>query len=90
MHMVPLETTLGMLAGAGLEILEVQALREHYVRTIRAWLARLEARFDEVHAIVGAEVARVWRLYLTGAALAFEDGRMGVDQILAARPDGRH
>ncbi|GAV37133.1 class I SAM-dependent methyltransferase [Streptomyces acidiscabies] len=29
---------------------------------------------------------RVWRLYLVGAALAFEEGRMGVDQILAVRP----
>jgi cyclopropane-fatty-acyl-phospholipid synthase len=88
MHMVPVETTLATLNGAGLEILEVQALHEDYVLTIRAWLGRLEARFDEVQAIVGAEVARVWRLYLTGAALAFEDGRMGVDQILATRPAG--
>jgi cyclopropane-fatty-acyl-phospholipid synthase len=32
-------------------------------------------------------VARVWRLYLVGAALAFEEGRMGVDQILSVRPD---
>ena len=29
---------------------------------------------------------RVWRLYLVGGALAFEQGRMGVDQILATRP----
>jgi hypothetical protein len=29
---------------------------------------------------------RVWRLYLAGGALAFEEGRMGVDQILARRP----
>jgi len=28
----------------------------------------------------------VWRLYLVGGALAFEDGRMGVDQYLAVRP----
>jgi cyclopropane-fatty-acyl-phospholipid synthase len=89
MNMVPLQTTLGMLAGAGLEILEVQALREHYVRTIRAWLARLEARFSEAQAIVGTEAARVWLLYLSGAALAFEDRRMGVDQIVAARPERR-
>jgi cyclopropane-fatty-acyl-phospholipid synthase len=27
----------------------------------------------------------VWRLYLAGGALAFEEGRMGVDQILAVR-----
>jgi cyclopropane-fatty-acyl-phospholipid synthase len=29
----------------------------------------------------GDEVARVWRLYLIGGALAFEQRRMGVDQI---------
>jgi cyclopropane-fatty-acyl-phospholipid synthase len=36
--------------------------------------------------MVGLETARVWRLYLVGGALAFEQGRMGVDQILAVRP----
>jgi cyclopropane-fatty-acyl-phospholipid synthase len=35
--------------------------------------------------LVGAEAARVWRLYLAGGRLAFEQGRMGVDQILLAR-----
>jgi cyclopropane-fatty-acyl-phospholipid synthase len=28
----------------------------------------------------------MWRLYLVGAALAFEENRMGVDQILLVRP----
>ena len=37
-------------------------------------------------ALVGEEVVRVWRLYLVGGALAFRDGRMGVDQILCVRP----
>lgn len=36
--------------------------------------------------ILSAEQVRVWRLYLAGGAVAFEQGRMGVDQILAARP----
>ena len=29
----------------------------------------------------------MWRLYLVGGALAFQDGRMGVDQILRSSPD---
>ncbi len=29
----------------------------------------------------------MWRLYLVGGAMAFRDGRMGVDQILAVRND---
>jgi cyclopropane-fatty-acyl-phospholipid synthase len=85
MHMRPLGETVGLLEDAGLEVLGVQALRPHYVRTIRAWLGNLEENLPAVEAIIGRERARMWRLYLAGGALAFEEGRMGVDQILAAR-----
>ena len=61
------------------------------MRTVGAWYATFESNWDRVVALVGEEVARVWRLYLVGGALAFEEGRMGVDQILMVRPvdDGR-
>ncbi len=42
MHMRPVGETVGLLEEAGLEVLGVQALRPHYVRTIRAWLANSE------------------------------------------------
>jgi cyclopropane-fatty-acyl-phospholipid synthase len=87
MHMRPVGETVGLLEDAGLEVLGVQALRPHYVRTIRAWLDNLEENLPAVEAIIGRERARMWRLYLAGGALAFEEGRMGVDQILAARPE---
>jgi cyclopropane-fatty-acyl-phospholipid synthase len=85
MHMRPVGQTVSLIENAGLEVLGVQAMREDYTRTIRDWLARLEQRWDEVTAMIGTETARVWRLYLAGGALAFEEGRMGVDQILARR-----
>jgi cyclopropane-fatty-acyl-phospholipid synthase len=85
MHMRPVGETVGLLEEAGLEVLGVEAMRPHYVRTIRAWLANLEQHADEAAKIIGAERVRLWRLYLAGGALAFEEGRMGVDQILAAR-----
>jgi cyclopropane-fatty-acyl-phospholipid synthase len=85
MHMRPVGQTVSMLEQAGLEVLSVESLRPHYVRTIRAWLENLEQSFTEAEAILGTERARMWRLYLAGGALAFEEGRMGVDQILAAR-----
>lgn len=88
MHMRPVSRTIGHLERAGLEIRDVEALREHYVRTVRAWAATLEERWDEVVALVGQGQARVWRLYLAGGALTFEEGRMGVDQVLAVRPGG--
>ena len=52
--------------------------------TAWAWHDNFEpATATTIVDLVGEEVARVWRLYLVGGALAFEEGRMGVDQILA-------
>lgn len=86
MHMKPLATTAGLLAGAGLEVRDVHALREHYTWTAQAWLEVLETQWDEAVSLIGEVGARVWRLYLAGGALAFAENRMGVDQILAVRP----
>ncbi len=89
MHMRPLAQTLQLLESAGLEVRSVESLREHYVRTVAAWHRTLEDRWDEFVALAGEATARVWRLYLVGGGLAFESRRMGVDQILAVRPDGQ-
>lgn len=86
MHMRPVGRTVDLFERAGLEVRDVHGLREHYVRTVDAWYATFEANWDRVVALVGEEVARVWRLYLVGGALAFEEGRMGVDQLLMVRP----
>ena len=85
MSMRPVGRTVDLLEDAGLEVRDVHALREHYVRTVHAWYDTFEANWDSVVDMVGEEVARVWRLYLVGGALAFEEGRMGVDQILMVR-----
>jgi len=85
MTMRPVGETVRLIEDAGFEVIGVQAMRPHYVRTIRAWLDNFEDKRPEVEAILTAEQIRVWRLYLAGGALAFEEGRMGVDQILAVR-----
>ncbi|NEC44120.1 MULTISPECIES: SAM-dependent methyltransferase, partial [unclassified Streptomyces] len=87
MHMRPVGETVSLLEGAGFEVRDVESLREHYVLTVEAWRRTLEERWAEFTALVGEETARVWRLYLVGGALAFEERRMGVDQILSVRPD---
>lgn len=86
MHMRPVGETVALIEGAGLEVRHVEALREHYTRTVLAWSRTLERNWDRFTAIADEPTARVWRLYLAGAALAFAQGRMGVDQILAVRP----
>jgi cyclopropane-fatty-acyl-phospholipid synthase len=86
MHMRPVGETVGLLEGAGLEVRSVESLREHYVRTIDAWTRTLEDDWPRFTALAGEPTARLWRLYLVGASLAFAERRMGVDQILAVRP----
>jgi cyclopropane-fatty-acyl-phospholipid synthase len=90
MHMRPVGETVAHLERGGLEVRDVHALREHYVRTVGGWIERFEGNADRLAALVGEEVVRVWRLYLVGGSMAFRDGRMGVDQILMVRPDGPH
>lgn len=85
MHMRPLGETVAVLEQAGLEVADVHSLREHYGWTVRPWLRRLEEERDRAVELVGEQQYRVWRLYLAGAALAFEQNRMGVHQILAVR-----
>jgi cyclopropane-fatty-acyl-phospholipid synthase len=87
MTMVPLGTTANNIEKAGFEIRDVHVMREHYVHTIRAWLDTFESRIEEVVAMIGEGQSRVWRLYIVGSALAFEENRMGVDQFLAVKPD---
>ena len=86
MHMRPLGETIGLLEAGGFEVRGVQALREHYVRTGTEWLAHLEARWRRRGRVGGEEVAACGASYLVGGGLAFEERRMGVDQILVRSP----
>jgi len=86
MDMRPVGGTIRLIQAAGFEAIGMEAMREHYVRTIRAWLGNFERNLPAVRQILSAQQVRIWRLYLAGGALAFEEGRMGVDQILAVKP----
>ncbi|MFJ3787873.1 class I SAM-dependent methyltransferase [Kitasatospora sp. NPDC090091] len=86
----PVGSTVARLEEAGFEVRDVESLREHYGLTLREWVANLEAHWTEAVRLVGRGRARVWRLYMAASALAFEENRIGVNQILAVRtaPDG--
>ena len=71
----------------GFEVRDTQSLREHYALTLRHWVRNLEENWDEAVRIAGAGRARVWRLYMAGAAEDFAHGKLTVHQVLAVRPD---
>ena len=71
---------------AGFEVRDVESLREHYARTLRAWVANLEANWDEAVRLVGIARARVWRLYMSGSVVGFTDGGIAVHQVLGVVP----
>jgi cyclopropane-fatty-acyl-phospholipid synthase len=71
---------------AGFEVRDVESLREHYARTLRAWVANLEEHWDEAVSLVGERRARVWRLYMAGSAVGFADGGINVHQVLGVVP----
>lgn len=86
MTMISVGRTVDALERVGFEIRDVHALREHYVRTIRAWEETLNHHLHDFVGLAGEVETRIWRLYLAGSALAFAENRMGISQILAVRP----
>jgi cyclopropane-fatty-acyl-phospholipid synthase len=85
-----LGTVISSMQQQGFEIRHTETLREHYGLTLRAWVANLEANWDEAVRLAGLGRARVWRLYTAASAVGFEDARIQVHQMLACRTeDGR-
>ncbi len=71
---------------AGFEVRDVESLREHYARTLRCWVSNLESNWDQAIKLVGEPRAKIWRLYMAGSAIGFEDGGLAIHQVLGVVP----
>ena len=69
----------------GFEVHDIEAWREHYMRTTRLWHDRLTANFEAAEHEVGREKARLWIAYLAVVSIAFAQGTIGIFQTLASR-----
>ena len=85
-ELIPLGALLTGAERTGLEVRDVENLREHYVRTLHHWVARLETAHDAAVAQVGEPTYRVWRLYMAATTLGFLSGRLTLIQTLLAKP----
>jgi cyclopropane-fatty-acyl-phospholipid synthase len=86
----PVTDVMSAMQSSGLEIRDLESLREHYVLTLRRWIANLDAAGQEATREVGEARTRVWRLYLLGSAHAFETGQISVFQVLGACAGAPH
>jgi cyclopropane-fatty-acyl-phospholipid synthase len=84
-ELIDVSATQRAMQDAGFEIRDVESLREHYAKTLRQWVANLETAWDCAVSLVGAARARIWRLYMAGSAIGFEDGGINVHQVLGVK-----
>jgi cyclopropane-fatty-acyl-phospholipid synthase len=84
--LVAIDTTVRDAEAAGFEVRDVENLREHYARTLRAWVANLTAEQRAATAASDERTERIWRMYMTGSARSFALGRMGLMQTLLVKP----
>jgi cyclopropane-fatty-acyl-phospholipid synthase len=78
-------TVVSAIQQQGLEVRDVESLREHYALTLRAWVDNLSENWDEAVALAGEARARIWKLYMAGSAINFEAGRTSIHQVLAVK-----
>jgi cyclopropane-fatty-acyl-phospholipid synthase len=84
--LVPISTSLRAAELTGFELRDIEGLREHYTLTLHHWVRRLESHAEEVRRVTDDTTYRIWRLYMAGAAHAFQSGRLNVYQTLLAKP----
>ncbi|NEO26552.1 MAG: methyltransferase domain-containing protein [Kamptonema sp. SIO4C4] len=77
-----LSATLTAAEEAGWEIVDVDAWRIHYAKTLRHWANNLAQQAEQASQLIGERKLQIWQLYLLGSAMAFEDNQMGVNQTL--------
>jgi cyclopropane-fatty-acyl-phospholipid synthase len=78
-------TVLTAMQKGGLEVRDVESLRRHYARTLTHWAEAFETKADQVRALVGEKVYRIWRIYLLGSAYAFERDQISLFQVVCGK-----
>lgn len=90
-ELLDVSAVVGAMQEAGFEVRDVESLREHYSRTLHAWVSNLEDHWDEAVALVGLPRCNIWRLYMAASANGFDDGGLAIHQVLGVvdAADGR-
>ena len=66
-------------------ITDIEILRLHYARTLRAWRRRFEHNRARIAALYDERFCRMWEMYLVGSEVAFRRGGLLVFQMQLAK-----
>ena len=88
-HLATIGETLSAGEQTGMEIRDVENLREHYVSTLNHWHHRLESQRYSIEQLTNPKTFRVFKLYLAGTAYEMCKGRVHLYQSLFVKPGSR-
>ena len=71
----------------GFEVRDLENWREHYAKTLAHWVRRLMANQEKAIELVGEQVFRVWKAYMSASILGFDSATVNVVQTLLAKPN---
>jgi cyclopropane-fatty-acyl-phospholipid synthase len=80
-----LSLALRAMQAGGLEALDVENLRRHYVRTLEIWATEYERHAERIRELIGEVKYRIWRVYLAGCAHAFAVDNVSIYQIVCQK-----
>jgi len=80
-----LSETIAAIESSGLWVTDVEILRLHYAKTLKAWRQRFVARRDLVVERLGERFYRMWEFYLAASEAVFRHGDHYVFQIQIAK-----
>ena len=68
----------------GLNILDVENLRRHYILTVQRWLTNFLRNYEEIKAVMGFDdkFMRTWEFYLASAEAGFHTGHLNLIQMV--------
>ncbi len=73
----------------GLEALDSENLRRHYMKTLSHWADNFERMQDQVRNLIDPQKFRIWRVYLAGCALIFDRDELALFQVLCQKSGRR-
>ena len=66
-------------------VTDIEILKRHYAKTLRAWRSRFVSNWDKARSMYDERFCRMWEFYLTGCEVGFLSKELNVLQIQLAK-----